>query len=222
MNMEKFDYKKQFKNLYLPKSNPMIIDVPEMTFIMVDGTGDPQGEEYQNAVELIYGLSFIIKMSYKSGKEIEGYFQYVVPPLEGLWWCKEGEFDFNKRDNWLWTSMIRQPEFVTNEVFEWAVETLKNKRPEIDTSKARLGSFSEGLCVQTLHIGPYADETKTVLRMKDFMTQNKLNDETGQIRKHHEIYLSDPRKTVSSKLKTVVRHPVTFDSAKLDNYHEEQ
>lgn len=220
MNIDKLDYKKQFKNLYLPKSNPMMIDVPEMNFIMVDGTGDPQGEEYQNAVELIYGLSFIIKMSYKNGKDIEGYFQYVVPPLEGLWWYEEGEFDFNKRDNWLWTSMIRQPEFVTDEVFRWAVEVLKKKKPEIDTSKARLSNFSEGVCVQALHIGPYVDETKTVLMMEDFMAQNNLKDETGQSRKHHEIYLSDPRKTIPSKLKTVVRHPVIFDCTKLNNYNE--
>lgn len=220
MDIEKFDYKKEFKNLYLPKSNPMMIDVPEMTFIMVDGKGDPQGEEYQNAVGLVYGLSFIIKMSYKSGKDIEGYFQYVVPPLEGLWWSEEGEFDFNKRDNWLWSSMIRQPEFVTDEVFRWAVDVLKKKKPEIDTSKARLSNFSEELCVQALHIGPYVNETKTVLMMEDFMAQNNLKDETGQFRKHHEIYLSDPRKTIPSKLKTVVRHPVIFDGVKLNNYNE--
>lgn len=220
LTVEKFDYKKEFKNLYLPKSSPVIIDVPEMNFIMVDGKGDPQDEEYQNAVELIYGLSFVIKMSYKSEKNIEGYFQYVVPPLEGLWWYEKGEFDFDKRDNWLWTSMIRQPEFVTDEVFQWAVEMLKKKKPEIDISKARLCNFSEGLCVQALHVGPYVDETKTVLRMQDFMTQNNLKDETGQIRRHHEIYLSDPRKASPSKLKTVVRHPVTSDGAKLNNHNE--
>lgn len=204
---DKFDFKKEFKDLYNPKK-PMTIEVLEMTFIMVNGSGDPNCEEYKKTVELLYGLAYTIKMSYKGDKKIEGFFEYVVPPLEGLWWYEEGEFDFHKRDNWLWTSMIRQPEFVTDEVFQWAVDSLKKKKPELDTSKARLEKFTEGLCVQTMHIGPYSDEPKTVEMMQNFMKENNLKDDTSNIRKHHEIYLSDPRKALSSKMKTVLRHPV--------------
>ncbi len=205
----KVDYKKDFKDLYLPKNKPSIIDVPEMVFIMVDGKGDPNGEEYERAVSLLYGLSFTIKMSYKNNKEIPGYFQYVVPPLEGLWWCEGGGFNFNERDNWRWTSMIRQPEFVTEEIFNWAVEALKKKKPDLDTTKARLEKFKEGLCVQSMHIGPYAKEPETVAMMQDFMKKNNLVDDIGDVRKHHEIYLSDPRKVKGEKLKTVLRHPVS-------------
>lgn len=211
----KFDYKKEFKDLYVPKTKPSIIDIPEMNFIKIDGKGDPNGAEYHNAVELLYGLSYTIKMSYKSGKEIEGYFEYVVLPLEGLWWGEGNGFDINKRDTWLWTSMIRQPEFVTEEVFMWALESLKKKKPQLDTSKAALIKFHEGLCVQAMHLGAFADEPKTVLMMQDFMKENNLKDDIGQIRKHHEIYLSDPRKTVPSKLKTVLRHPVSLQSLDL-------
>ncbi len=211
----KFDYKKEFKELYVPKTKPSIIDVPEMNFIKVDGKGDPNGQEYHNSVELLYGLSYTIKMSYKSGKDIEGFLEYVVPPLEGLWWCEGNEFDINKRDTWLWTSMIRQPEFVTEEVFMWALESLKKKKPQLDTSKACLIKFNEGLCVQAMHLGAFADEPKTVLMMQDYMKENNLKDDIGKIRKHHEIYLSDPRKTIQSKLKTVLRHPVSSQSVNL-------
>lgn len=206
--MDKLDYKKEYKDLYLPGNKPVVIDVPEMSFIMVDGEGAPESEEYKNAIELLYGLSFTIKMSYKSGKNIEGYFQYVVPPLEGLWWIEGEVFDLKKRSDWLWTSMIRQPEFVTEEVFNWAAESLKRKKPELDIKKAHFRKFTEGLCVQSMHIGPYADEPKTQELMKEFMQENNLKDETGQIRKHHEIYLSDPRRVKPERLKTVLRHPV--------------
>lgn len=211
----KFDYKKEFKELYVPKTKPSIIDIPEMNFIKVDGKGDPNGGEYHNAVELLYGLSYTIKMSYKGEKHIEGYFEYVVPPLEGLWWGEGSGFDINNRDTWLWTSMIRQPEFVTEEVFNWALESLKKKKPQIDTSKAALVKFNEGLCVQAMHLGAFADEPKTVLMMQDFMKENNLKDDIGAIRKHHEIYLSDPRKTISSKLKTVLRHPVSAENVNI-------
>lgn len=211
----KFDYKKEFKNLYVPKTKPCIIEVPEMKFIKIDGKGDPDGPEYKNAVELVYGLSYTIKMSYKNGKDIEGYFEYVVPPLEGLWWGEGNGFDLNKRDTWLWSSMIRQPEFVTEEVFMWALESLKKKKPQLDISKASLIKFNEGLCVQAMHMGPFSDEHKTLLIMQDFMEANNLKDEVGLIRKHHEIYLSDPRKTIPSKMKTVMRHPVNSQSSNL-------
>ncbi len=205
---EKFDFKKEFKDLYMPKEIPYAIQVPSMNFICVNGTGDPNGKSYSESVGILYAITFTIKMSKMSGAQPEGYFEYVVPPLEGLWWCEDGPFDLYKRDNWLWTSMIRQPGFVTQEVFDWAVQVCKKKKPDVDVSKARFETFEEGLCVQMLHKGPYAAEPATVEIMRDFMKNNNLTDDTGMIRKHHEIYLADPRKTAPEKLKTVLRHPV--------------
>jgi len=204
----KVDFKKDYKDLYLPKTKPMLIDVPEIQFIAVDGAGDPNSEAYQQAIGILYGLTFTIKMSKMSGNQPPGYYEYVVPPLEGLWWVSGGAFSFDQRENWLWTSMIRQPEFVTPAVFDWAVEECGRKKPELDLSRGRLTTFTEGLCVQIMHIGPYAEEPRSVELMKAFMAENMLIDETGSDRKHHEIYLSDPRKTAPEKLKTVLRHPV--------------
>lgn len=208
----KLDYKKEYKDLYLPKSKPVIIDVPSIHFIMIDGWGDPNQKDYQCAVEALYALSYTIKMSKMGGSQPPGYFDYVVPPLEGLWWISEGRFDLQKRDNWLWTSMIRQPEFVTPEVFLWALEECRRKKSAVDTSKARFAVFQEGLCVQMMHLGPFASESETVAAMRAFMAGNNLTDETGSERKHHEIYLSDPRKTAPEKLKTVLRHPVAYSN----------
>jgi len=216
MIAEKIDYKKKYKDLYLPKQKPMVVDVPTMTFIMVNGSGNPNNEEgeYQQAVELLYGLAYIIKMSKRNGYEPEGYFDYVVPPLEGLWWLEDDNMDFTLKNKYCWTSMIRQPEFVTKEVFEWACEELKRKKPIIDTSKAYLETFSEGLCVQIMHIGPYDNEPTSVKLIENYISENNLKDAIstayldGRIRRHHEIYLSDPRKTTPEKMKTVLRHPV--------------
>jgi hypothetical protein len=216
MSIEKLDYKKEYKDLYLPKQKPTVVDVPTMTFIMVDGSGNPndQGGEYQQAVELIYGLSYAIKMSKRNGTEPEGYFEYVVPPLEGLWWLEEDKMDFTQKDKYCWTSMLRQPEFVTNEVFQWACEELKRKKPQIETSRASLQTITEGLCVQIMHIGKYDEEPKTIkqieLYIKEMGFKNAISSAytDGRIRRHHEIYLSDPRKTAPEKLKTVLRHPV--------------
>jgi hypothetical protein len=205
---DKVDFKKDYKDLYLPKTKPMLIEVPEMHFIMVDGAGDPNSEGYQQAIGILYGLTFTIKMSKMSGKQPSGYYEYVVPPLEGLWWIAGGAFSFDQRRNWLWTSMIRQPEFVTPAVFDWAVEECGRKKPELDLARARLKTYTEGLCVQIMHIGPYSDEPRSVELMKVFMAENNMIDETGSERKHHEIYLSDPRKTAPEKLKTVLRHSV--------------
>lgn len=205
---DKFDYKKEFKDIYMPKNKPTLIEIPTMNFICVNGKGDPNGMEYENAVAILYALSFTIKMSKMSGSQPEGYFEYVVPPLEGLWWCEGDSFNFEKRDNWRWTSMIRQPDFVTQDVLDWAVDQCRLKKPNIDGTLARFESFKEGLCVQMMHIGPYANEPATVVIMKNFMKDNNLIDETGLDRKHHEIYLSDPRKTILAKMKTVLRHPV--------------
>ena len=203
--MSKIDYKKDYKDLYLPKTIPAIIDVPSMGFIMVDGKGDPQDKEYQEAVSILYALSYTIKMK---GKELSGYFDYTVFPLGGLWWCENGDFDFSKRDNWRWISMIRQPDFVTPDIFEWAAELTQKKKPEYDFSKARLETFSEGLCVQVMHVGSYADEPVTIAKIKEFINQNGFADMTGTDRKHHEIYLSDPNKTTPDKMNTVIRLPV--------------
>lgn len=205
---KKVDYKKDYKDLYLPKTKPVLIDVPPMNFIMIDGSGDPNHTEYQQAVGILYALTYTIKMSKMSGNQPRGYFEYVVPPLEGLWWISSGAFSFDHRDNWLWTSMIRQPDFVTPAVFTWALEECCRKKPELDLSRARFETFSEGLCVQIMHIGPYKEEPRSIALLKDFFEENGLVDQTGSKRKHHEIYLSDPRKTVPEKLKTVLRLPV--------------
>ena len=210
--MDKLDYKKEFKDLYLPKTQPMEITVPAMTFIMVDGKGNPNDKdgEYQVAVELLYALSYTIKMNKKIRNEIEDYFDYVVPPLEGLWWLEDDDMDFSKKNKYIWTSMIRQPEFVTKEIFDFACDELKKKKPHIDVSKV----FDEGLCVQCMHIGPFDQEHVTIEKIDKFILENNLiNDigsvyEKGSVRGHHEIYLSDPRRVNKAKMKTVIRHPV--------------
>jgi hypothetical protein len=214
---DQLDYKKEYKNLYQPKTVPMIVDVPKMKFIMIDGKGNPNDEsgEYVKAIEILYGLSYTIKMSNKSGKHLEDFFEYVVPPLEGLWWTAvDRPFDTSKKDKLIWTAMIRQPEFVTEEVFQWAVDELKKKKPQLDTSKARLEEFTEGLCVQMMHFGPYDTEAVTVKAIDDFAASNGYVNAIsevrpdGTIRRHHEIYLNDPRKVAPEKMKTVVRHPI--------------
>jgi hypothetical protein len=218
MVTDKLDYKKAFKELYLPKSKPTLVDVPAMNFIIVNGKGNPneEGGEYQSAIELLYGLSYTIKMSKKGKRLIEGYFEYVVPPLEGLWWWNDCKIDFSHKDKFCWTAMIRQPEFVTNEIFKWACSEIKKKKPHLDISKAQFQTFSEGLCVQMMHIGAYDDEPKTIEKMENYIENNNLSNaistvqSDGTIRRHHEIYLSDPRKTNPQKLKTVLRHPVEY------------
>ncbi|MDS1031010.1 GyrI-like domain-containing protein, partial [Bacillota bacterium LX-D] len=170
MSEKAFDYKKEYKDLYMPKDKPVLIEIPSMNFIMVDGCGDPNNNPgFKQAVELLYGLSFTIKMSKMKGNQPEGYFEYVVPPLEGLWWIDEGEFSFEKRDNWKWTLMIRQPEFVNEEVFKWACERLIKKKPELTTENARFEAFDEGLCVQIMHIGPYSTEPETMKKIDAFI-----------------------------------------------------
>lgn len=204
--MEKFDYKKQYKDLYLPKTSPSLIDVPKMKFISVEGKGNPNSEkgEYQKAIELLYGLSFTIKMSKMGNNRIDGYFEYVVPPLEGFWW---NHMETGDKEGFQWISMIRQPEFVTPEVFEWAKNELKKKK-NLTVEKAKFEEIEEGLCVQMMHIGSYDEEPATIAQMEQFMQENGLKNDIGNARKHHEIYLSDPRKTKVENLKTVIRIPV--------------
>lgn len=204
----KMDYKKEYRDLYFPKNKPAFLKVPPILFIMADGHGDPNGAEYQNAVGALYALSFTIKMSKMSGNQPKGYFEYVVPPLEGLWDCDDGPFDLNRRDAWCWTSMIRQPEFVTREVFEAALGQASKKKADLDFSEVRFGVYEEGPCVQVMHVGPYCTESNSIEKMEAFMRENDLLDDCGGERRHHEIYLSDPRKTTPEKLKTVLRHPV--------------
>ena len=205
-----FDFKKEFKDLYQPKTAPSVIDVPEMVFIMVDGIGNPNtSEEYKSAVEILYGLSWTIKMSKMSGTRPVGYFDYVVPPLEGLWWLNGGSEAWHKdKDKYCWTSMIRQPEFVDTAVFESAKFDLAKKKPHIDTSRARLETLTEGLSVQAMHIGSYDDEPKTNAAIMRFIADNGYVSDISGTRRHHEIYLNDPRKTAPEKLKTIIRHPV--------------
>lgn len=212
-----YDFKKEFKELYAPKTEPGIIDVPEMLFIQVDGSGnpnDPDGE-YAAAVSLLYSLSYTIKMNKKGAMVPAGFFDYVVPPLEGLWWFKdESAYDVAKKDQLCWTSMIRQPDFVTPELFAWAQEQVRRKKPEVDPAKARLVRWTEGLCVQMMHSGPYDDEPKTVARMDDFILQKGYHEDLsglqpdGKRRRHHEIYITNPSATEPAKMKTVIRHPV--------------
>jgi len=207
-----FDFKKEYKELYLPKNKPYIIDVPQMRFIMVDGKGDPNTTpSYKEAVELLYGLSYTIKMSKKNDTQPDGYFDYVVPPLEGLWWFEEDYFDgtvIGRKDEFIWTMMIRQPEFVTAQVFENAKAVLAKKKPYLDISRARLEDFTESLCAQVMHIGSYDEEPPTVAALEAFIESQGYRTEMAGMRQHHEIYIGDPRKTAPEKLRTVIRHPI--------------
>ncbi len=201
------DYKKTEKELYQPKTTPSIIDVPEMKFIAVDGKGDPNtSAQYAAAVELLYGLSYAIKMGNKSALE------YVVPPLEGYWEVaddfKGGGAAITDKGKFTWTMLIRQPDFVSAEVFNAAKATLAKKKPGLDVSKARLETIAEGLCVQVMHVGSYDDEPATVAALDGFAAENGYAVDMSGARRHHEIYLSDPRKVAPEKLKTVLRHPV--------------
>lgn len=210
--MDKLDYKKAYKELYQPKTKPSIIEVPEMIFIAIDGEGNPNTcPEYKAAIEVLYGLSYAIKMSKMNGTQPAGYFEYVVPPLEGLWQVDGVDFDgmnVTDKDKFKWISMIRQPEFVTEEVFEQAKLVLKKKKPALDLSKARLMKMTEGLCVQIMHKGSYDDEPASIEQMKRFLDENGYIEDFSEGRFHHEIYLSDPRKCSTDKLKTVIRHPI--------------
>lgn len=205
-----FDYKKEYKEFYLPKNKPEIVHVPEMNFIAVRGVGDPneEGGAYKEAIGLLYAIAFTIKMSKKGSHQIEGYFDYVVPPLEGFWW-QEGmnEFDYNKKDEFHWISVIRLPDFVKESDFVWAVEEATRKK-KTDFSKVEFMTIEEGLCVQCMHIGPFDCETETVALMDQFLQENGYENDFSAKRLHHEIYLSDARRVLPEKWRTVIRHPV--------------
>ncbi|MBR0404120.1 MAG: GyrI-like domain-containing protein [Eggerthellaceae bacterium] len=205
-----FDFKKEYRDLYQPKAKPSIVEVPRMRFLVVEGEGDPNEEDgaYKTAVGLLYGIAYTLKMSYKTDHAIEGFFEYVVPPLEGFWWQPDVEgVDYSDKASFHWVSAIRVPEFVTDAEFAWAVETATEKK-KMDFSTVKLVELEEGLCVQCMHIGPYDDEPATIAAMHEFAESQGFVPDFSDERRHHEIYLSDPRKTDPAKLKTVVRHPV--------------
>ncbi len=209
--MEKFDFKKEYRDLYMPKTKPSVIDVPEILYITVEGRGDPNtSKDYKDALEILYGLSFTIKMS-KMTNPPDGYFEYVVPPLEGLWTADDGLFDglnVTDKNKFLWISMIRQPDFVTEKVFEDAKYKLSQKKPELPVSKAKLERIHEELCVQIMHKGSYDGEAQSIALMKEFIENNGYAKDFSKKRKHHEIYLSDPRRCAPENLRTVIRHPI--------------
>ena len=205
-----FDYKKEYKEFYLPPTKPCIVTIPAMNFVAVRGSGNPNDEdgEYKAALELLYGIAFTLKMSYKGSHRIDGYFEYVVPPLEGFWW-QEGVvgIDYAHKNDFQWISAIRLPDFVTKADFDWAVAeaTAKKKR---DFSKVEFLTYEEGLCVQCMHLGSYDNKPATVQLMNDFAKAQGYQIAIDDVRRHHEIYLSDPRRTAPEKLKTVIRHPI--------------
>ena len=209
--MTPFDYKKEYKALYLPTEMPSIVEVPSMQYAAVRGHGDPNEPdgEYGRAVAVLYGISYTIKMSYKGSRKVDGFFEYVVPPLEGFWWMEGGApgVDYRNKSGFNWISIIRVPEFVTEEVFAWAKEEAQRKKG-IDTSLAELITVSEGLCVQCLHIGSYNEEPATVAKMDRYLLEQGYENDISDLRRHHEIYLSDPRKVSPERMKTVIRHPV--------------
>ena len=205
-----FDYKKEYKEFYLPKNTPSIVTVPTMNYIAVRGKGNPNSEsgEYHDAIGMLYAIAFTIKMSYKTSHKMDGYFEYVVPPLEGFWW-QEGVdgIDYTDKSTFEWISIIRLPDFVTKEEFDWAVEEATKKKKR-DFSKVEFFKYNEGLCVQCMHIGPFDNEPATVANMHSYMEENGYEIDITDKRYHHEIYLSDPRKCNPSNLKTVIRHPI--------------
>ena len=205
-----FDYKKEYKEFYMPKNKPSIVDVPTMNYIAVRGKGDPNAEdgEYKAAIGLLYGIAFTIKMSYKGNYKIDGYFDYVVPPLEGFWWQNGVDgIDYAHKENFEWISLIRLPDFVTQKDFEWAIAEATKKK-KTDFSKVEFLTYNEGLCVQCMHVGSYDDEPATVAAMHEYAINNGYELDITDTRYHHEIYLSDARKVAPEKLKTVIRHPI--------------
>lgn len=206
-----FDYKKEYKEFYMPKNKPSIIKIPKMNYIAVRGKGNPNDEnsEYKDSIGLLYAIAFTIKMSYKGTHKIDGYFEYVVPPLEGFWW-QEGNkngIDYKHKDKFNFISIIRLPDFVTKKDFDWAVSEATNKKKQ-DFSKVEFLTYDEGMCVQCMHIGSYDDEPKTISLMHEYMLENGYELDITNNRFHHEIYLSDPRRCDVNKLKTVIRHPI--------------
>lgn len=205
-----FDFKKEYKEFYMPKGKPEIVTVPKANYIAVRGKGNPneEGGAYQQAVGILYAVAYTLKMSYKTDHRIEGFFEYVVPPLEGFWWQDGVDgIDYSDKTTFNWISVIRLPDFVTQKDFDWAVNTAQKKK-HLDCSKAEFLTIDEGLCVQIMHIGPFDDEPATVSMMDAYLLKNGYENDFSDSRLHHEIYLSDARKVAPEKWKTVIRHPI--------------
>ena len=206
-----FDFKKEYREFYLPASKPSIIEVPSANYLAVYGHGDPNEEngEYKQSIEMLYGIAYTLKMSYKTAYKIQGFYEYVVPPLEGFWWQDDSysSIDYRRKSDLNFISVIRLPEFISKEDVEWAKKeaTVKKKK---DFSRVQFLNVNEGICVQCMHVGSYDEEPSTVNRMHEFMTENGYVLDISNERRHHEIYLSDPRKSTPEKMKTVIRHPV--------------
>ena len=205
-----FDFKKEYKEFYMPKNKPEIVIVPKANYIAVRGKGDPndEGGAYQQAISVLYAVAYTLKMSYKTDYKIKGFFAYVVPPLEGFWWQENTDgVDYTDKSTFNWISVIRLPDFITKEDFEWAVETATNKK-KLDCSSAEFMTIEEGVCVQIMHLGAFDDEPATVALMDAYLEQNGYVNDMNAERLHHEIYLSDARKVTPEKWKTVIRHPI--------------
>lgn len=205
-----FDYKKEYKELYMPKNKPEIVTVPKMNYIAVRGKGNPNEEDgaYQNAISVLYAVAYTLKMSYKTDYKIEGFFEYVVPPLEGFWWQEDNAgVDYTDKSKFNWISVIRLPDFVSQKDFDWALATASKKK-KLDCSSAEFMSIEEGMCVQMMHLGAFDDEPATVAIMDEYIKQNGYTNDMNKDRLHHEIYLSDARKVAPEKWKTVIRHPI--------------
>lgn len=205
-----FDFKKEYKELYQPKDRPAIVDVQSANYIAVRGKGDPneEGGAYQQAISVLYAVAYTLKMSYKTDYQIDGFYEYVVPPLEGFWW-QDGidGVDYSDKSLFCWISVLRLPDFITRKDFDWAVKTAQKKK-KIDCSSAEFITINEGLCVQMMHSGPFDDEPKTVEIMDRYLADNGYENDFSESRMHHEIYLSDARKVSPDKWKTVIRHPI--------------
>lgn len=205
-----FDFKKEYKEFYMPKNKPEIVTVPKANYIAIRGKGDPNEVcgAYQQAISVLYAVAYTLKMSYKTDHKIEGFFEYVVPPLEGFWWQdgKDG-IDYTDKASFNWISVIRLPEFITQKDFEWAVETATKKK-KLDCSSAELMTIDEGLCVQIMHLGSFDDEPATIALIDEYIEKNGYVNDITKTRLHHEIYLSDARRVVPEKWKTVIRHPI--------------
>lgn len=205
-----FDFKKEYKEFYMPKKQPEIVEVPKANYIAVRGAGDPneEGGAYKQAIGVLYAVAYTLKMSYKTDYKIAGFFEYVVPPLEGFWW-QEGVDGINYADKaaFKWISVIRLPDFITREDFDWAVETASKKK-KLDCSSAEFLTIEEGLCVQIMHIGSFDSEPESAALMDKYLAENGYANDLSESRLHHEIYLSDVRKSAPEKWKTVIRHPI--------------
>ena len=205
-----FDFKKEYREFYLPKSRPEIVTVPRANYIAVRGAGDPNeaGGDYQRAISVLYAVAYTLKMSGRAGHEIDGFFDYVVPPLEGFWEQEGTErVDYGKKSAFRWISVLRLPDFIQKKDFAWAVEAAAKKK-KLDCSAAEFLTVDEGLCVQIMHLGAFDNEPASVAKMDEFLRENGYENDLSDTRWHHEIYLSDPRRVAAEKRKTVIRHPI--------------